>query len=47
MSFEPLDFLRHIKVEVDYLQVSCAGLTLEEFLPIMDGAGGWYPAWTI
>jgi uncharacterized protein with HEPN domain len=33
MSFEPLDYLRHIKVEVDYLQVSCAGLTLEEFLP--------------
>jgi uncharacterized protein with HEPN domain len=32
MSFEPRDYLRHIKVEVDYLQVSCAGLTLEEFL---------------
>jgi hypothetical protein len=25
MSFDPLDYLRHIKVEVDYLQVSCAG----------------------
>jgi uncharacterized protein with HEPN domain len=32
MSFEPRDYLRHIQVEVDYLQGSCAGLTLEEFL---------------
>ena len=32
MSFEPRDYLRHIRVEVEYLQSSCAGLNLEEFL---------------
>ena len=32
MSFEPRDYLRHIRVEVEYLQGSCAGLSLEEFL---------------
>jgi hypothetical protein len=32
MSFEPRDYLRHIQVEVEYLQGSCAGLKLEEFL---------------
>ena len=31
MSFEPRDYLRHILVEVDYLQGSCAGLKFEEF----------------
>ncbi len=32
MSFEPRDYLRHIRVEVEYLQGSCADLSLEEFL---------------
>jgi hypothetical protein len=32
MSFEPRDYLRHIRVEVEYLLGSCAGLSLEEFL---------------
>jgi uncharacterized protein with HEPN domain len=32
MSFEPRDYLRHIRVEVEYLIGSCAGLSLEEFL---------------
>jgi hypothetical protein len=32
MSFEPRDYLRHIRVEVEYLQGSCAGLSLEEFM---------------
>jgi uncharacterized protein with HEPN domain len=31
MSFEPLDYLRHILVEADYLVGACAGVTLEEF----------------
>jgi len=32
MSFEPRDYLRHIQVETEYLQGSCAGLTFEEFM---------------
>jgi uncharacterized protein with HEPN domain len=31
MSFEPLDYLRHILVEVDYLLAARAGLTFEAF----------------
>jgi uncharacterized protein with HEPN domain len=32
MSFEPRDYLRHIRLEVEYLRDSCAALSLEEFL---------------
>ncbi len=32
MSFEPLDYLRHVLVEADYLLQHSAGLTAEEFL---------------
>lgn len=32
MSFEPRDYLRHIQVEIDYLQEACSELKLEEFL---------------
>ncbi len=32
MSFEPLEYLRHIQVEVEFLQGSCAELNLEDFL---------------
>lgn len=32
MSFEPRDYLRHIQVETEYPQGSCAGLTFEEFM---------------
>lgn len=31
MSFEPLDYLRHILVEANYLIQASAGLTAEEF----------------
>jgi uncharacterized protein with HEPN domain len=31
MSFEPLDFLRHILVEADYLLEASSGLTFEAF----------------
>jgi uncharacterized protein with HEPN domain len=32
MSFEPRDYLRHILVEVDYLQSSFAKLTIDQFM---------------
>jgi uncharacterized protein with HEPN domain len=32
MSFEPLEYLRHIQVEVEFLQGSCSELSLEDFL---------------
>lgn len=32
MSFEPLDYLRHVLVEADYLLHHSAGLTAEAFL---------------
>ena len=31
MSFEPLDFLRHILLEADYLLETSSGLTFEAF----------------
>lgn len=32
MSFEPHDYLRHIPVEVDYLQNSFARITVDPFM---------------
>ena len=32
MSFEPREYLRHILVEVEFLQGSCSGLNREDFL---------------
>ena len=32
MSFEPLEYLRHIQVEIEFLQGSCSGLSREEVL---------------
>lgn len=31
MSFEPLDYLRHILVEVDYILAAVSGLTFDSF----------------
>ena len=32
MSFEPRDYLRHIQIEIDFLNQASAGVTLERFL---------------
>ena len=32
MSFEPRDYLRHIQVEIDYLNAASQGVALERFL---------------
>ena len=32
MSFEPREYLRHIHVEIEFLQGSCSGLRLEDFI---------------
>ncbi len=32
MSFEPREYLRHIQVEIEFLQSSFSGLILEDFL---------------
>jgi uncharacterized protein with HEPN domain len=32
MSFEPRDYLRHIQIEINFLNQASAGVTLERFL---------------
>lgn len=32
MSFEPLDYVRHIQIEIDFLVAASEGVTLEDFL---------------